>query len=42
MTELTSLTIAEARAGLIGKEFSAAELAGGHLTAMEQARALNA
>jgi aspartyl-tRNA(Asn)/glutamyl-tRNA(Gln) amidotransferase subunit A len=42
MTELTSLTIADARAGLAAKEFSAAELADAHLLAMEKARALNA
>jgi aspartyl-tRNA(Asn)/glutamyl-tRNA(Gln) amidotransferase subunit A len=42
MTELTSLTIAEARAGLRAKKFSAAELADVHLFAMEKARALNA
>ena len=42
MSELTSLTIAEARAGLRAKKFSAAELTRAHLAAMEQARALNA
>ena len=42
MTSLTALTIAEARAGLKAKKFSAAELADAHLAAMEQARALNA
>ncbi len=42
MSELTSLTIAEARAGLRGKRFSAAELAEAHLVAMEKARGLNA
>jgi aspartyl-tRNA(Asn)/glutamyl-tRNA(Gln) amidotransferase subunit A len=42
MTELTSLTIAQARAGLAAKEFSAAELADAHLAAMERARILNA
>ena len=42
MTELTSLTIAEARDRLRGKEFSAVELADAHLGAMETARALNA
>jgi aspartyl-tRNA(Asn)/glutamyl-tRNA(Gln) amidotransferase subunit A len=41
MTSLTSLTIAEARAGLAKKEFSAAELADAHLAAMAQARSLN-
>src|SRR5437899_1920400 len=42
MTDLTTLTIAEARAGLAGKEFSAAELTDAHLSAMERARSLNA
>jgi len=42
MTELTSLTIAEARDCLRAKEFSAAELADAHLAAIESARALNA
>src|SRR5215211_7971424 len=42
MTELTALSIAEARAGLARKEFSARELTDAHLAAMEQARALNA
>jgi aspartyl-tRNA(Asn)/glutamyl-tRNA(Gln) amidotransferase subunit A len=42
MTELTSLTIAEARAALANKEFSASELADAHLAAMERARVLNA
>ena len=42
MTELTSLTIAQARDGLKPKDFSAAELADAHLAAMENARALNA
>jgi aspartyl-tRNA(Asn)/glutamyl-tRNA(Gln) amidotransferase subunit A len=42
MTELTSLTIADARAGLLAKKISATELADAHLLAMEQARALNA
>jgi aspartyl-tRNA(Asn)/glutamyl-tRNA(Gln) amidotransferase subunit A len=42
MTELTSLTLAQARDGLRRREFSAAELADAHLAAMEQARALNA
>src|ERR1700745_4121572 len=40
MTDLTTLTIAEARAGLAGKKFSAAELTDAHLDAMERARAL--
>jgi aspartyl-tRNA(Asn)/glutamyl-tRNA(Gln) amidotransferase subunit A len=42
MTELTSLTIAEARDGLKAGRFSAAELTNAHLDAMEKARALNA
>jgi aspartyl-tRNA(Asn)/glutamyl-tRNA(Gln) amidotransferase subunit A len=42
MTELTSLTIAEAREGLTAKRFSASDLTRAHLSAMERARALNA
>ena len=42
MTELTALTLADARDGLKQKKFSAAELAEAHLVAMERARALNA
>ena len=42
MTELTSLTLAEARDGLRKRAFSAAELADAHIAAIEQARALNA
>jgi aspartyl-tRNA(Asn)/glutamyl-tRNA(Gln) amidotransferase subunit A len=42
MTELTALTLADARDGLRRREFSAAELADAHLAAMENARALNA
>jgi aspartyl-tRNA(Asn)/glutamyl-tRNA(Gln) amidotransferase subunit A len=42
MTELTSLTLAEARAGLAKRQFSAVELADAHLGAMERARLLNA
>jgi len=42
MTDLTTLTIAEARTALAGKQFSAAELADAHLAAIEKARALNA
>ncbi len=42
MTDLTALTIAEAREGLADKRFSAVELADAHLAAMERARALNA
>src|SRR5262249_55581558 len=42
MTELTSLTLGEARDGLRSRRFSAVELAEAHLAAMEAARALNA
>ena len=42
MTELTKLTLADARDGLAGKRFSAAELTAAHLDAMARARALNA
>jgi aspartyl-tRNA(Asn)/glutamyl-tRNA(Gln) amidotransferase subunit A len=42
MTDLTSLTIAEARKGLAAKSFSALELSDAHLGAMEAARVLNA
>jgi aspartyl-tRNA(Asn)/glutamyl-tRNA(Gln) amidotransferase subunit A len=42
MTDLTSLTLAQAREALRKKEFSASELAEAHLAAIEQARALNA
>ncbi len=42
MTDLTSLTLAEARDGLKDKRFSAAELAEAHSDAIEKARALNA
>src|SRR5690242_6997017 len=42
MTDLTSLTLAQAREALRKKEFSATELADAHLGAVEQARALNA
>src|ERR1700682_6324181 len=42
MTDLTTLTVAAARAGLKKKSFSARELADAHLAAMERARALNA
>jgi aspartyl-tRNA(Asn)/glutamyl-tRNA(Gln) amidotransferase subunit A len=42
MTDLTSLTIAEARAGLASKSFTALELADAHLSAIEAARILNA
>jgi len=42
VTELTSLTLTEARDGLRAKKFSAVELADAHLRAMENARSLNA
>jgi aspartyl-tRNA(Asn)/glutamyl-tRNA(Gln) amidotransferase subunit A len=42
MSDLTTLTIANARDGLKQKKFSAAELADAHLAAMEKARSLNA
>ncbi|HSP50755.1 MAG TPA: Asp-tRNA(Asn)/Glu-tRNA(Gln) amidotransferase subunit GatA [Pseudolabrys sp.] len=42
MSDLNSLTLAEARDGLKKKSFSAVELADAHLAAMEKARALNA
>jgi len=42
MTELTALTLAQARDGLRDKKFSATELAEAHLDAMARARALNA
>src|SRR5271154_3739176 len=42
MTDLTSLTLAQARDALRGKEISASALAEAHLSAMEKARALNA
>jgi aspartyl-tRNA(Asn)/glutamyl-tRNA(Gln) amidotransferase subunit A len=42
MTELTSLTLAQARDALHAKELSAAELVEAHLAAMAKARALNA
>jgi len=42
MSELTSLTLAEARDRLRRREFSAVELADAHIAAMEKARALNA
>src|SRR5579871_6262038 len=42
MTDLTSLTIAEAREGLAKKSFTSLELTDAHLKAMEDARALNA
>src|SRR5262245_53911459 len=42
MTDLTRLTIAEARNLLRSREISAVELTNAHLAAMEHARALNA
>jgi aspartyl-tRNA(Asn)/glutamyl-tRNA(Gln) amidotransferase subunit A len=42
MTDLTALTLAQARDGLRAKQFSAAELTDAHLAATERARALNA
>ena len=42
MTDLTDLTLAESRAALARKEFTAVELADAHLSAIERARALNA
>ncbi|MGB6734020.1 MAG: Asp-tRNA(Asn)/Glu-tRNA(Gln) amidotransferase subunit GatA [Xanthobacteraceae bacterium] len=42
MSDLTALTLAQARDALRNKEFSALELTDAHLTAMAKARALNA
>jgi len=42
VSDLTALTLTEARDGLTTKRFSAAELAEAHLDAMAKARALNA
>ncbi|HEY8383632.1 MAG TPA: Asp-tRNA(Asn)/Glu-tRNA(Gln) amidotransferase subunit GatA [Microvirga sp.] len=42
MTDLTRLTLADARDGLVKKTFSATEIAKAHIAAIEQARALNA
>jgi aspartyl-tRNA(Asn)/glutamyl-tRNA(Gln) amidotransferase subunit A len=42
MTELTSMTLAEARNGLANKSFTSLELTDAHLAAMQDARALNA
>jgi len=42
MTNLTDLTIADARDGLAAREFSARELAEAHIAAIEGARELNA
>jgi len=42
MTDLTALTLAEAKEGLGAKSFTALELTDAHLAAMESARVLNA
>src|ERR1700709_459522 len=42
MTDLISMTIAEARNGLANKSFTSLELTDAHLAAIEAARALNA
>src|ERR1700750_3335371 len=42
MTDLTSLTLAEARRGLASKTFTSLELTDAHLKAIEDARSLNA
>src|SRR5712692_5858145 len=42
MTDLTSLTLAEARSGLAGKSFTSLELTDAHIAAIEAARSLNA
>src|SRR6266540_3398523 len=42
MTDLTSMTIAEAKAGLANKSFTSLELTDAHLAAIEAARSLNA
>src|SRR5215204_3239686 len=42
MTDLTSLTLSDARDRLRKREFSAVELTDAHLTAIEKARGLNA
>jgi aspartyl-tRNA(Asn)/glutamyl-tRNA(Gln) amidotransferase subunit A len=42
MTDLTALSLAQARDGLRAKQFSASELTDAHLAAIESARALNA
>ena len=41
MSDLTRLTLADAREGLLKKEFTAAELTEAHVKAVEEARALN-
>ena len=42
MTDLTTLTLAEARSGLASKSFTSLELTDAHLKAIEAARVLNA
>ncbi len=42
MSDLTKLSIADARDGLAAKKFSAVELTAAHITAMDSARGLNA
>lgn len=42
MSNLTSLTLAEARDGLRARKFSAAEIADAHIKAIERAKSLNA
>jgi aspartyl-tRNA(Asn)/glutamyl-tRNA(Gln) amidotransferase subunit A len=42
MSDLTELSLAEARAGLLARRFSARELAAAYIAAMERARPLNA
>ena len=42
MSDLTDLTLSEARAGLLARDFSASELARAHIRAVERARPLNA
>jgi hypothetical protein len=42
VSDLTALTLAEARDGLMMKRFSAVELTDAHLAAVEKARVLNA
>ena len=42
MTDLTSLTLADARKGIAAKSFTSLELTDAHLAAMEKARVLNA
>ena len=42
MTDLTSMTLADARKGIAAKSFTSLELTNAHLAAMEKARVLNA